>query len=123
METATVIEIIDPKAKFGTSQKTGKAWSMSRVSLSNGESTFMFNPIELGQVVESVQDGEYKNWRVKKPNPQHDEIMAALRKIYAAITGDAEVVPEKEASKPTPELDKVYDPDETEKIDVKDVPF
>ena len=87
MEDATVIQIVDDNAKSGVSAKTNKPWSMSRVGLSNGESTFIFNPIEIGQVVEAVKDGEYINWRPKKPDPKHDEIMGALREIYKAITG------------------------------------
>jgi hypothetical protein len=85
MQESTVTEILDDSAKSGVSAKTGKAWSMSRVGLANGESVFIFNPIELGQVVEAVKDGEYTNWRPKRVDPKHDEIMKALRQIYAAV--------------------------------------
>lgn len=121
MAEATVTEILDDSAKSGMG-KNGKPWSMSRVGLSNGESVFIFNPIDIGQVVESVQDGEYINWKPKKADPKHDEIMAALRKIYQAITGEVEEAP---APKPTPkqQVDKVYDVDETQEVDLKDIPF
>ena len=123
MAEAIVTEILDDNAKSGIG-KNGKPWSMSRVGLSNGESIFIFNPIELGQVVESHQDGAYTNWKPKKEDPKHEEIMNALRKIYTAITGEVEVKPEPEPRKPVNEgIDKVYPVDETEPVDLKDIPF
>lgn len=131
METATVTEILDANAKSGQ-RKDGKGtWSMSRVGLSNGESTFIFNPVELGNEVEAYEKDGFKNWRVKKPDPKHDEIMKALRAIYKAITtGEVEgtAVKEKpEPAKPTPKpaekaVDTVYDV-EGEPVSLEDIPF
>ena len=136
MAEAIVTEILDDNAKSGMG-KNGKPWSMSRVGLNNGESVFIFNPIDIGQVVESHQDGEYINWKPKKADPKHDEIMKALREIYKAITvGVSDPLPPEEMptikvdppaeTKTTPlkqEVDKVYPVDETEEVDLKDVPF
>lgn len=95
MDIVHVTEVLDDRAKVGKT-KTGKDYTMSRVGLSNGESTFIFNPIEIGDVVEEQINGEYKNWAKKKLDPKHEEIMKALREIYKAITGG---YPEKEESK------------------------
>lgn len=94
MDIVHVTEVLDDRAKVGKT-KTGKDYTMSRVGLSNGESTFIFNPIEIGDVVEEQINGEYKNWAKKKLDPKHEEIMKALREIYKAITGG---YPEKEAT-------------------------
>lgn len=115
MQESSVIRILDDNAKHGVSAKTGKGWSMSRVELQNGESVFMFNPIEIGQVVEAVKDGDFTNWRAKRPDPKHDEIMKALRAIYAAVTTGT--VPEE----PKPVKDTVHPVDEAETT--SDVPF
>lgn len=84
---ATVSEILEEVAKHGVSAKTGKDWSMARVSLSNGDSTFIFNPIKVGDKVREVQNGEFKNWQIIKSNPQHEEITTLLNKI---LTGQRE---------------------------------
>lgn len=130
MEAVYVTQILDDKAKHGYSEKTKKEWSMSRVGLSNGESAFIFNPIEVGDVVEEQINGEYKNWAKKKLDPKHEEIMKALREIYKAITGG---YPEKEEHPPvaaqvpeqppvTKQPDVVVDvPDDD--INVNDIPF
>jgi hypothetical protein len=81
----TVKEIIEEVAKHGVSAKTGKDWSTAKVELSTGESAYIFNPVKAGDKVHEVQNGEYKNWVVVKPDPKHDEIMTALRKIYELI--------------------------------------
>lgn len=86
METAKVTQILDDNAKSGV-RKDGKGnWSMSYVGLSNGESVYIFNPVAIGNEVEAVVDGQYKNWKVKKIDPKHEEIMNALRQIYKAVT-------------------------------------
>ena len=84
---ATVTEIVDDNAKHGYSEKTKKDWSMSRVGLNNGDSVFIFNPIDIGDVVTEVETNGYKNWMKKKVDPKHDEIMHALKEIYLAIKG------------------------------------
>lgn len=132
MDEATVTEILDDRAKFGTSAKTNKEWSMSRVGLNNGESTFIFNPIEIGDVVTLVVNGEYKNWQKKKVDPKHEEIMKALREIYKAITGEfpekaTEPVMEFKSAPESPKkaVDKVYDVDTEKPVVIPDdgIPF
>lgn len=126
MQESSVIQIVDENAKSGVSAKSGKPWSMSRVGLKNGESVFIFNPIEVGDVVEAVQNGDYTNWQKKKVDPKHDEIMKALRAIYAAVTTGATddslakpaIVPEESKS---PEIDTVHPVDD--KIDPSQIPF
>lgn len=80
-----VVRILEEFANHGISKKTGKDWSQARVELSNGESVFMFNPVKEGDRVNEVQNGEYKNWIVAKPDPKHDEVMKALREIYKLL--------------------------------------
>lgn len=84
---STVTEILDDNAKHGVSSKTGKPWSMARVGLQNGESTFIFNPIDIGDIVVEVQNGEFKNWQKKKSDPKHDEIIKLLKEILKAVKG------------------------------------
>lgn len=132
MEAVFVNQILDDRAKHGYSEKTKKEWSMSRVGLSNGESAFIFNPIEVGDIVEEQINGEYKNWAKKKTDPKHEEIMKALREIYKAITGGypekeepkviAEQIPEQLPETPVKKPDPVVDvPDDD--INVNDIPF
>lgn len=82
---SSVLRVLDDNAKNGVG-KTGKPWSMSRVELKNGESVFIFNPIDIGDVVVEVQNGEYRNWQKKKLDPKHDEIINLLNKILDAVT-------------------------------------
>lgn len=119
MEESSVIRVLDERAKYGKSAKTGKDWSMSRVELQNGESVFIFNPIDIGDQVEAVQDGEYKNWRKKRADPKHDEIMKALREIYKLLTDGS---PKQEA-KPAPTVDKVQPVVDGEAVSLDDIPF
>lgn len=94
-DVVAVIKIMDTRAKYGKSQKTGKDWSMSYVELNNGESAYIFNPIEIGDVVESVQNGEFKNWQKQKaPDPKHKELLDRLDRIIKILTNDTVVVPE-----------------------------
>ena len=102
MDEVYVNEILDDRAKVGKT-KAGKDYSMSRVGLSNGESAFIFNPIEIGDVVELTINGEYKNWAKKKTDAKHEEIMKALREIYKAITGE---FPEKPSYKEEPVIER-----------------
>lgn len=90
---AAVIKILDPEAKRGISQKTGKAWSMARVELSNGEGVFIFNPVEVGDAVEKIKNGEFENWQKKRIDPKHDEIVGKLDQILKILTNDTVVEP------------------------------
>lgn len=88
MSESSVLDIIDNNAKHGTSSKTGKDWSMSKVKLQNQEVVYIFNPIDIGDVVESVQNGEYLNWQKVKPEKSPSEIppsTAQLDRIESQI--------------------------------------
>lgn len=129
MEDSTVTQILDDNAKSGTSAKTNKPWSMSRVGLANGESTFIFNPIEIGDVVEATKNGEYINWAKKKVDPKHDELMKALRANYKLLTEVAKLVgveiaepKPKPAPKPEPKKDVVHEV-KGEDFSLGDIPF
>lgn len=96
MATAKVKNIIDPEAQGGMG-KNGKPWSMAQVELDNGKSIKIFNPIEVGDLVESYKNGEYWNWRKVKEQaannaPANNDAMRELYKlnlaIYEAITGN-----------------------------------
>lgn len=81
-----VVKVIDPFAKSGFSEKTQKEWSMAYVELSNGEKARIFNPIAVGDKVESVQNGEYKNWvKVRPPKVDGNEVMEALKRIESKL--------------------------------------
>lgn len=100
MEEIFVTEIVDDYANHGTSKgKDGKDfdWSQSRVGLSNGDSTFIFNPIAINDPVEKrpytdkngVERTGYQKITPKKAveNAQHDELMSALKRIETKIDG------------------------------------
>lgn len=69
MAIQTVKLIIDAEAKGGTG-KNGKPWSMAHVELDNGKTINIFNPIAIGDKVESYKNGEYWNWRKVKDEAQ-----------------------------------------------------
>ena len=134
-DKSRVREIIDAEAKSGVSAKTNKPWSSAKVELENGTQTYIFNPIKVGDEVESFQNGEYTNWRLVKSDPKHEEIMTALRKIYGAITGAEtaptglekarevnETIKARVEEKKEDKVDEVYE-DEDEPIDLNSIPF
>lgn len=112
---ASVINIIEPNAKSGVG-KNNKPWSMARVELSNKESVFVFNPVEIGDVLVAVQNGEYINWQKKKADPKHDEIMGALRAIYKAVTEGVE-------TPAAPKVDAVVPVIEGTPVNLDEIPF
>ena len=133
-DKSRVREIIDAEAKSGIG-KNNKPWSMSKVELENGVQTYIFNPIKAGDLVESVQNGEFLNWQIVKIDVKHDEIMTALRKIYGAITGAEtaptglekarevnETIKARVEEKKEDKVDEVYE-DEDEAIDLSSIPF
>lgn len=122
-QEAKVIEVLDISAKSGVG-KNGKAWSMARVGLDNKESAFIFNPIAVGDTVVAIKNGEYINWQKKRVNPEHEEIMKALRAIYKAVTvGEAAPALEEPKPKPEPKTDTVHPVNEGEPISLGDIPF
>lgn len=46
--------------------KNGKQWSQASVQLSDGQIVRIFNPVTVGDEVESEQNGQYTNWKVSK---------------------------------------------------------
>lgn len=142
MAQAKVKNILDPEAQSGMG-KNGKPWSMAQVELDNGKSIKIFNPIEVGDLVESYKNGEYWNWRKVKPGqgeaqpaPANTDALRELYKlnlaIYKAITGEDYVVVQKETTstqKPvtepvqtseTPPVEAYTDIDE---VDLSNIPF
>ena len=144
MNDVTVTEILDDYAKHGTSRgKDGKDfdWSMSRVGLSNRESAFIFNPVNIGDVVEMKETERngtvYKNW-VKKRVSLEDRLNALEARVAAL---EADVVPgTASAIKPADEAPKslkeryheakaarqdtvVEDINEDDPIDLSSIPF
>ena len=110
-----------------------------KVELENGDQVWIFNPIAVGQEVESYtteRDGtSYTNWRLVRVDPKHDEIMTALRKIYGAITGAEtaptglekarevnETIKARVEEKKEDKVDEVYT-DEDEPFDLSQIPF
>lgn len=85
MEESTVTTIVNDMAKQGTSQRTGKPWSMSQVKLQNNEVVYTFNPVAIGDVLVCVEKDGYRNWAKKRVDPQHEEIMKALKSTYAKL--------------------------------------
>lgn len=85
MKEGTVTDVVEKNFKSGTSEKTGKAWHLHKYK--SGEITFnSFDDLEIGDVVR-LEQNEY-GWNGKKPTAQdknHDEIMKALREIYALV--------------------------------------
>lgn len=135
-DRAKVREIIEAVAMEGVSAKTGRPWSKAKVELDNGVQTFIFNPIRVGEEVESFQNGDYKNWRLVKSDPKHDEIMLALRKIYGAITGvetppsglekaraESNKIKERVEAKAEDKKDEVFEVEDGEPIDLSEIPF
>lgn len=59
-----VVEILDPQIKTGVGQKG--EWSQAKVKLKNGEIAYIFQPIEVGDMVEAFQNGQYTNWKIVK---------------------------------------------------------
>lgn len=59
-----VAEILDPSVKTGVG-KLGE-WTQAKVKLKNGETAYIFQPIEVGDMVEAFQNGEYTNWKIVK---------------------------------------------------------
>jgi hypothetical protein len=57
----------------------GATWSMSSVELSDGQIVKIFNPVMVGDEVESYQKDNYTNWRIKKVQA-------------GAVSGDAEKI-------------------------------
>lgn len=85
-EPIYVTKVIAEDFKSGVSEKTGKAWSLSKYESSNGIEFSAFDKLEIGDVVHLEQNGQYWNGRKPKPSDtQHEEVMTALKKTYAKL--------------------------------------
>jgi hypothetical protein len=63
VEESTVAEIIEESVRSGEGKKG--PWEMHKVRLENDVVTNIFAPIAVGDPVESYQNGDYINWRLK----------------------------------------------------------
>lgn len=79
-----VKDIVELRFKTGMSQKTGKEWVIHKYSTNSGKEFTSFDELEPGDTVKLTKN-EY-GWQGGKPrktDTQHDDVMAALRKVYA----------------------------------------
>lgn len=133
-----VREIVDAEVKSGVGAKG--PWTQALVELEDGQQVRIFQPIKVGDNVESYETEsngtKYTNWRLVKSDPKHDEIMTALRKIYGAITGvetapsglekaraESAKIKERVEAKTEKEKDEVFDVEDGEAIDLSSIPF
>jgi hypothetical protein len=84
-----VQSIINPEAKTGFNAK-GQKWSTSQVELEDESRVYIFNPIEVGDEVESYtteKDGRtFTNWRKKKTTVTVDNSAELATIINMLIT-------------------------------------
>lgn len=59
-----VERIVDDCVNSGV--KNNKQWSQASVQLDDGQIVRIFNPVMVGDEVESEVNGKYTNWKVKK---------------------------------------------------------
>lgn len=122
-----ITNIIDPEAKTGEGAKG--AWSMSLVELDNGKQVRIFNPVQVGDLVEAYKNGEYWNYRLAKTQQTSmpvgdDKVLKVVMAIYKdvqvlkrAVLGlDAEIAEEAPKPQPTaptkPKEDAVVEPND-----------
>lgn len=106
MEVAKVVSIEDSSVKSGTNKK-GQPWSQAKVALDNGKTAFVFNPVGVGDVLESYENNGYTNWRKAKegayapqtaPQPAQapvasDELLTLVKdnnRMLKALVGETE---------------------------------
>lgn len=51
---------------------SGANWSQSSVQLNDGQIVRIFNPVQIGDTVESFENGKYINWKIKKQSVTSD---------------------------------------------------
>lgn len=61
-----VVKIINDNVNSGAN------WSQSSVELNDGQIVRIFNPVQIGDTVESFINGKYTNWRIKKQSVSND---------------------------------------------------
>ena len=81
-EKSVVTEILDAAAHTGMG-KNNKPWTQAMVELENGSQVRIFQPIKVGDKVESYKNGDYINWRiVKQDKLDQQEVLKILQIIY-----------------------------------------
>jgi uncharacterized protein YlxW (UPF0749 family) len=51
---------------------SGANWSQASVELNDGQIVRIFNPVMVGDIVESERNGQYTNWKVLKQSTTSD---------------------------------------------------
>jgi len=66
---------------------SGANWSQSSVELNDGQIVRIFNPVMVGDIVESERNGQYTNWKVlkKSMNTDADKIVNDLCKSVQSL--------------------------------------
>lgn len=75
--------------------KNNKQWSQASVQLNDGQIVRIFNPVMVGDEVESVTNGQYTNWNVKRDfksessavSSDVDKIINQMSKDIQTLTG------------------------------------
>lgn len=99
--------------------KNNKQWSQASVQLNDGQIVRIFNPVMVGDEVESEQNGQYTNWKVKQSsasvgsdvekiiNQMAKDIQTLMGRVGALET--ERTIQEKIASKVVSQVDEVSD--------------
>lgn len=91
MAVGKVTEVLDPKTRDGIG-KNGKPWSQAKVKLDSGDVAYVFNPVEIGDVLESYDNNGYTNWRRAKAGAYGESTSAAPKAAPAASNELLELV-------------------------------
>lgn len=75
--------------------KNNKHWSQASVQLDDGQIVRIFNPVMVGDEVESEQNGQYTNWKVKQFKSESvsndvDKIINQMSKDIQTLTARVE---------------------------------
>ena len=76
-EIAKVVSIEDANVKEGMGKK-GK-WVQAKVNLDNSKTAYVFQPIEVGDVLESYENQGYTNWRKAKEGAYGEQVKPATQ--------------------------------------------
>lgn len=94
-----VKSVVEKSFKTGVSAKTGKEWALHKYMSNSGKEFSSFDELEPGDTVKLTQnDYGWNGARPRKTDTQHDEVMAALRKIYDLLNKQGKDVPPEEPS-------------------------
>ena len=76
-EIAKILEIIDSKVDEGVGPRG--AWTKSKVKLDNSTTAYLFNPVSVGDVLESYENNGYTNWRKAKEGAYGEQVKPATQ--------------------------------------------